>query len=47
VLLHERLAVGWRGRRAAIMAIIGFSIILVTFVGASLILKGHHSFKFG
>ena len=47
VLLHERLAVGWRGRRAAIMAIIGFSAILVTFVGTSIILKGHHSFKFG
>ncbi len=47
VLLHERLAVGWRGRRAAIMAIIGFSAILLTFVGASIILKGHHSFRLG
>lgn len=47
VLLHERLAVGWRGRRAAIMAIVGFSAILVAFVGTSVILKGHHSFKFG
>ena len=47
VLLHERLAVGWRGRRAAIMASIGFSVILLTFVGASIILKGHHSFKLG
>jgi cytochrome c-type biogenesis protein CcsB len=47
VLLHERLAVGWRGKRAAIMAIIGFSAILVTFVGASVLLKGHHSFTPG
>jgi cytochrome c-type biogenesis protein CcsB len=47
VLLHERLAVGWRGRRAAIMAIVGFSIILVTFVGTSMILEVHHSFKLG
>ncbi len=47
VLLHERLAVGWRGRRAAIMAIIGFSVILVTFVGTSIILEVHHSFKLG
>jgi cytochrome c-type biogenesis protein CcsB len=47
VLLHERLAVGWRGRRAAIMAIIGFSVILVTFVGTSFILEVHHSFKLG
>jgi len=47
VLLHERLAVGWRGRRAAIMAIVGFSAILITFVGTSIILKVHHSFKLG
>ena len=36
VLLHERLAVGWRGRRAAILAI--------TFVGANLWFDGYHSF---
>jgi cytochrome c-type biogenesis protein CcsB len=47
VLLHERLAVGWRGRRAAVMAIIGFGAILITFLGANLILKSHHSFKIG
>ncbi|MDY6989032.1 MAG: cytochrome c biogenesis protein CcsA [Thermodesulfobacteriota bacterium] len=30
-LLHERLAVGWQGRRAAIMTIVGFAILLLTF----------------
>ena len=30
-LLHERLAVGWRGRRAAIMTIVGFFILIFTF----------------
>ncbi len=30
-LLHERLAVGWQGRRAAIMTIVGFLILLFTF----------------
>jgi cytochrome c-type biogenesis protein CcsB len=30
-LLHERLAVGWQGRRAAIMTIFGFVILLFTF----------------
>jgi len=30
-LLHERLAVGWQGRRAAIMTIVGFVILLLTF----------------
>ncbi|NLI82541.1 MAG: c-type cytochrome biogenesis protein CcsB [Deltaproteobacteria bacterium] len=43
VLLHERLTVGWRGRRAAWMAIVGFSAVLVTFLGVNLVLKGHHT----
>lgn len=41
-LLHERLTVGWRGRRAAIMAIAGFAVLLFTFLGVNLFLKGHH-----
>jgi cytochrome c-type biogenesis protein CcsB len=41
-LLHQRLTVGWRGRRAAIMAIIGFAIILFTFLGVNFLLQGHH-----
>ncbi len=41
-LLHERLTVGWRGRRAAIMAIIGFGVLLFTFLGVNFLLKGHH-----
>ncbi len=41
-LLHERLTAGWRGRRAAIMAIIGFAILLFTFLGVNFFLKGHH-----
>jgi cytochrome c-type biogenesis protein CcsB len=42
-LIHERLAVGLRGRRAAWLAILGFSAVLVTFLGVNLILKGHHT----
>lgn len=41
-LLHERLTVGWRGRRSAVMAIIGFIVLLVTFLGVNLFLQGHH-----
>jgi cytochrome c-type biogenesis protein CcsB len=44
VLLHERLAVGWRGRRAALLAICGFLVLVCTFVGANLWLTGYHSF---
>lgn len=42
-LLHERLAAGWRGRKAAIMAIIGFIALLFTFFGVNFLLKGHHA----
>jgi cytochrome c-type biogenesis protein CcsB len=42
VLLHERLRVGWRGRRAAIMAIVGVGVLLFTFFGVNFLLKGHH-----
>ncbi len=42
-LLHERLTVGWRGRRSAIMAIIGFGVLLFTFLGVNLLLQGHHT----
>ena len=41
-LLHGRLVVGWRGRRAAIMAIIGFAVLIFTFVGVNFLLPGHH-----
>jgi cytochrome c-type biogenesis protein CcsB len=44
VLLHERLAVGWRGRRAALLAICGFLVLVCTFVGANLWLTGYHNF---
>ena len=41
-LLHGRLALGWRGRKAAIMSIIGFGVLLFTFLGVNLLLTGHH-----
>jgi cytochrome c-type biogenesis protein CcsB len=36
VLLHGRLTVGWRGRRAAVGAIAGFVAVLATLVGMGL-----------
>lgn len=44
-LLHERVAVGWRGRRAAILSIACFCVLLFTFLGANLWLSDYHSFK--
>ena len=43
-LLHGRLNVGWRGRRAAIFAIIGFLGLLFSFLGVNLLLSVEHSF---
>jgi cytochrome c-type biogenesis protein CcsB len=44
-LLHGRLTVGWRGRRAAIFAIIGFLCLLFSFFGVNLLLPGEHTFR--
>jgi cytochrome c-type biogenesis protein CcsB len=44
-LLHGRLTTGWRGRRAALLAIIGFCVLLFTFLGVNLLLKGLHSYR--
>lgn len=44
-LLHGRLTTGWRGRRAALLSIAGFLIMLFTFVGVNLWMPGLHSYK--
>jgi cytochrome c-type biogenesis protein CcsB len=36
-LLHGRLTTGWRGRKAALLSIIGFFILLFTFLGVNLL----------
>jgi len=43
-LLHGRLTIGWRGRKAAILAIIGFCAVLFTFLGVNLLLPGLHTY---
>ncbi|MBM4129353.1 MAG: c-type cytochrome biogenesis protein CcsB, partial [Nitrospira sp.] len=44
IVLHARLTAGWRGRRAAILSIVGFLTILVAFFGIKLLQKGYHVF---
>ncbi len=44
LVLHVRLTVGWRGKRAALLSIVGFIAVLFTFFGVNLILKGLHAF---
>jgi len=41
-LLHLRLYSGWHGRKSAIMTIVGFLIIIFTFIGVNILLGGHH-----
>jgi len=43
VLFSTRVSGGWRGRRAAYVAIFGFATMMVTFLGASL-LSGPHGY---
>jgi len=44
LVLHVRLTKGWRGKRAAILSIIGFCAVLFTFFGVNLLHKGLHIF---
>jgi cytochrome c-type biogenesis protein CcsB len=44
-LLHGRLTTGWRGRKAAMLSIFGFMVMLFTFLGVNLLLPGLHSYK--
>lgn len=39
-----RLAWGWRGRRAAILAVVGFFAVIVNYLGISLLTQGVHRF---
>lgn len=42
--LHARLMYGWKGKRAAWMAVIGFAAVLFTFFGVNYFLSGLHSY---
>ncbi len=44
VQLHQRYTVGWRGKRAAVMAIVGFSAVVFTLWGVTYLLGGVHSY---
>lgn len=44
IILHARLLAGWRGKKAAVLSILGFVTILVAFFGIKLLRKGMHVF---
>ena len=43
-MLHGRITLGWRGRKAAYLAIIGFAGVIFTFIGVNILLQGRHAF---
>jgi len=42
--LHMRVTRGWRGRRAAYFAILGFAVVMFTFFGVTYLLPGLHAY---
>lgn len=44
VLIHGRLATGWKGRKAAVGSILGFGVILFTFFVIGYFAPGRHDF---
>lgn len=42
--LHTRIAHGWRGRRSAYFALLGFALVIFTWLGVSYLLPGLHSY---
>ena len=42
--LHTRISRGWSGRSSAYFAIIGFFLVIFTYLGVSYLLPGLHSY---
>jgi cytochrome c-type biogenesis protein CcsB len=42
--LHARSTAGWRGRRAAVVAIVGLASFWFNFIGINLLVSGLHSY---
>jgi cytochrome c-type biogenesis protein CcsB len=42
--LHARITRGWRGKKAAILSIVGFAATIFCYLGVNLILSGLHSY---
>jgi cytochrome c-type biogenesis protein CcsB len=47
VLLHGRVTVGWGGRRAAALTIVGFGVLFIAFIGVNVLTPGQHAESFG
>lgn len=46
VLIHQRVLIGWRGKKAVYMFLLGFSVWLISFFVINLLSKGFHTYGF-
>ena len=44
IYLHLRISKGWKGKSAAIFAVIGFICVIFTYIGVNIFLPGIHSY---
>lgn len=44
VVLHGRITIGWRAKKGAYLAVIGFVGVISTFIGVNLLWRGPHTF---
>ncbi len=45
LLFHQRIMIGWRGRKPAKLAILLFVFAIISLVGVNIFLPSHHSFQ--
>jgi cytochrome c-type biogenesis protein CcsB len=44
LILHQRLAIGWKGHKAALFSLLAFGILLVSFVAITMFFETAHTF---
>lgn len=44
-ILHLRIVKGYKGKKASILAIVGFLAVLFTYIGVNLFMESYHSFR--
>ncbi|MBI3988220.1 MAG: cytochrome c biogenesis protein CcsA, partial [candidate division NC10 bacterium] len=42
--LHTRFSRGWHGRKAAVLGIVGFALVLMTYIGVDVFNPRQHDF---
>jgi len=42
--LHARFTAGWKGKKTAILSVVGFAAVIFTYIGVNFLLSGLHSY---